>query len=230
MTLIRKWALKVSSAVVRYASPGCKEWAEGLAREVDFIEGDWAALSWAIGSTRVLLDRRQGSAGAKVPFKIPGAGEWIFWLMCFSQLFSNCCVAIRSTYEPERIGSALIASGWLYWGASSVLAWFQERRSPPRYEVEATLLFSRAKLERRLKRFRSVRRWFPVLATIAICSGLVLNIEGAFAGLHHVFSGVVIAGGLFAIRLECLDSPSKIEHRISLINRLIAQKRAEVND
>lgn len=229
MTLVREWALKVSSAVVRYASPGCKEWAEGLAREIDFIEGDWAALGWAIGSTRVLLDRRQGAAGAKDPFKPPVA-DWVFWLMYFGQFFSNCLAAIRSTDEAERLSSALIASGWLYWGASSVLAWFQERRSPPRHEVEASLLFTRATLERRLKRFRSVRRWFPVLATIAICSGLVLKFEDAFGGVHHVFSGVVIAGGLFAIRLQCLDSPSKIERRIFSINRLIARERAQVND
>jgi hypothetical protein len=58
MTLVRRVAMKISGGVVRYASPGCKEWGEGLAREVEFIEGDWAALRWAIGSTRVLLDRR----------------------------------------------------------------------------------------------------------------------------------------------------------------------------
>jgi hypothetical protein len=51
-------ALTISDEVVRWASPGCKEWAEGLAREGVVIESDWAALGWAIGSTRVLLDRR----------------------------------------------------------------------------------------------------------------------------------------------------------------------------
>jgi hypothetical protein len=51
-------AVGISSRVVRWASPGCKEWAEGLQREAKVIESDWAALRWAIGSTRVLLDRR----------------------------------------------------------------------------------------------------------------------------------------------------------------------------
>lgn len=41
-----------------YASPGSKEWAEGLAREVDFIESDWSALGWAFSSVRVLFDYR----------------------------------------------------------------------------------------------------------------------------------------------------------------------------
>lgn len=44
MTLIRKLAIKISNEVVIWASPGSKEWAEGLAREVTFIESDWAAL------------------------------------------------------------------------------------------------------------------------------------------------------------------------------------------
>ncbi len=55
MTLVRRVALGISSSVVRWASPGCKEWAEGLEREGAVIESDWAALRWAIGSTRVIL-------------------------------------------------------------------------------------------------------------------------------------------------------------------------------
>jgi len=58
MTPIRKLALGISARVVRWSSPGCKEWAEGLAREAVVIESDWAALRWSLGSTRVLLDRR----------------------------------------------------------------------------------------------------------------------------------------------------------------------------
>jgi RecA-family ATPase len=59
MTMIRKLALKIATIVVRYASPGCKQWAEGLLQETDHIENDWSALEWALGSTRVLLDRRE---------------------------------------------------------------------------------------------------------------------------------------------------------------------------
>jgi hypothetical protein len=58
MTLVRRLALGISARVVRWASPGYKEWAEGLEREARVIESDWAALRWALGSTRVLLDCR----------------------------------------------------------------------------------------------------------------------------------------------------------------------------
>jgi len=55
MTLVRRAAVGISEKVVRRASPGNREWAEGLACEIGFIEGDWRALGWAIGSLRVLF-------------------------------------------------------------------------------------------------------------------------------------------------------------------------------
>jgi len=64
MTLIRRAAVAISTLVMRWASPGTKDWAEGLAREVEFIEGDWRALAWAFGSMRVLLDRREAGAAS----------------------------------------------------------------------------------------------------------------------------------------------------------------------
>ena len=59
MTLIRRKALEISSWVTWLASPGCKDWAEGLEREVAFIPSDWHALGWALGSIRVLFTPRE---------------------------------------------------------------------------------------------------------------------------------------------------------------------------
>jgi hypothetical protein len=59
MSLLRGVAEGVSRFVVRHASPGSKEWAEGLAREADFVENDWKALAWSLGSMRVLLSYRE---------------------------------------------------------------------------------------------------------------------------------------------------------------------------
>ena len=55
MTLVRRLALRILNWVVCLASPERREWAEGLEREVAFIESDWRALGWAIGSVRVLF-------------------------------------------------------------------------------------------------------------------------------------------------------------------------------
>ena len=82
MTLVRRLAVRISSRVVRWASPGCKEWAEGLEREAAVIESDWAALRWSIGSMRVLLDRR--AARLTSLDEVPAATQKLVdWAMVF---------------------------------------------------------------------------------------------------------------------------------------------------
>ena len=44
MTVVRRSAMRIAAFVVRYAAPGCREWADGLAREAEFIEDDCAGL------------------------------------------------------------------------------------------------------------------------------------------------------------------------------------------
>jgi hypothetical protein len=52
---IRGLASAVLTAAVRRASPGVREWGTAMLREMDFVESDWAALLWAIGSVPVLF-------------------------------------------------------------------------------------------------------------------------------------------------------------------------------
>jgi len=51
----RKVAASLLRAVLRLAPAGSRDWALAMLRELDFIEGEWAALFWAIGSTTALL-------------------------------------------------------------------------------------------------------------------------------------------------------------------------------
>jgi hypothetical protein len=74
MTFIRRKALEISSWVTWLASPGCKEWAEGLEREVAFIDSDWRALGWAIGSARLLLEPQEAPLRSLVSYFSSGAG------------------------------------------------------------------------------------------------------------------------------------------------------------
>jgi hypothetical protein len=53
----RRLAVKMLSAVLRYAPDDSRDWASAMLRELDFIEEDWAALFWAIGSTSAILRR-----------------------------------------------------------------------------------------------------------------------------------------------------------------------------
>jgi len=51
MSLLRRLAVRWLETVGRNAPPACREWASAMLHELDFIESDWAALLWALGST-----------------------------------------------------------------------------------------------------------------------------------------------------------------------------------
>ena len=55
MLAIRRLASRLLSAVVRHSSSESHEWASAMLGELDFIESDWAALFWALGSTGAIL-------------------------------------------------------------------------------------------------------------------------------------------------------------------------------
>jgi hypothetical protein len=54
MSLIRKAASRWLSLMTRYLPASGQEWASAVLREADFVEGDWPALLWALGSTLAL--------------------------------------------------------------------------------------------------------------------------------------------------------------------------------
>jgi hypothetical protein len=137
MTLARRAALNIMSWVVWLASPGCREWAEGLEREVAFIEGDWRALGWVIGSARVLLDRReapivsleQASAVAKSYFESKTTRTFVggsviaalaFLLLSLLSLSAlGAWVSFLRSMEPIGICvgiAALLYGGYLVYG------------------------------------------------------------------------------------------------------------------
>ena len=224
MTLVRKLALKISDTVVRWASPGCKEWAEGLKREVRFIGGDWAALVWAIGSTRVLVDRRSAPFGTEVSLRKPRVVDVCCWILFFVQGLTCAANILVAKSWWNRTGWSLVGFAFAYWGVTSVADWRRERRQPSTSDIEAYRLFLRKGLELKLGRYRSARRWFPVLATMSLATGYLMNIEG---GIHltRTFSGVVIAVAAFGIWLQSLETPEKIEKRIERMDAQIAQVR-----
>jgi hypothetical protein len=51
----RRLAEKLLGAVLRLAPEESREWASAMLRELDFIQGDWAALFWALGSATAIL-------------------------------------------------------------------------------------------------------------------------------------------------------------------------------
>ncbi len=60
MPMRRKLAAWLLRNVLQYLSPASRPWALGMLRELDFIEGDWAALFWALGSTIAIFGHSVG--------------------------------------------------------------------------------------------------------------------------------------------------------------------------
>jgi hypothetical protein len=55
MSSVRRLASGLLRRVLRYAPSDSQDWANAMLRELDFIESDWAALFWALGSTAAIF-------------------------------------------------------------------------------------------------------------------------------------------------------------------------------
>jgi hypothetical protein len=138
MTLVRGLAVGISSRVVRWASPGCKEWAEGLEREAAVIENDWAALGWAIGSTRVLLDRRPAALTSLD--EVPAIAQKLVEmarnpLLPAMQIMNGLMFLLwffKARSTMERAGSAFCVLGAI--GMGTLLLMYRRRSNVPWYD------------------------------------------------------------------------------------------------
>jgi len=216
MSPIRRLAVRILGAVVRWASPGCKEWVKGLAREVEFIGSDWSALGWAIGSMRVVLDRREAPIGSGSKPARPGRLDVIFWLLYLEGCCWSCTKMLTSTGWQQRLGWGLVLLACGYWAACSVFDWLRERWQPSTSDLEAYRRFLRAGLELKLSRYRTVRRWFPALASLSGWVGYLLIVRGEVP-----FWGYLM--GYAWLGLNPPDTPAKIMKRIGEMDALIAR-------
>jgi hypothetical protein len=185
MTFVRRVAMTISNTVVEYASPGCKEWAHGLAQEVAYVEGDWAALGWALGSARVLLDYREAPIGSLAD--LPAAaqrfaeskrkGNWT-WIFVFSQVLIYGDKFFRATSWPERAGCGLVGLSFIFLGTGALIEWRRRLTVPPSDDVIALIRFYQAELERVRDLPRSLKGWIAAAAFTILCVGLMLAERG----------------------------------------------------
>jgi hypothetical protein len=199
MTFVRRLALKISGAVVRFASPGCKEWAEGLAREVAVIDGDRRALGWAIGSIRVLFDRREAplrsveeipAAARRLASEIAGMrfnGTILTMLLMLNALLKE----LNAKGPEEHIGYGLVVLACLYVAAMGRPA--APRHEPAGEDVGVQALFYRADLERFLAFYSRSVLWSYLPGAAMAWVGLVLEEPGGFRA-HPV-----LAASLFLV-------------------------------
>ena len=225
MTRVRRLAVKVTGFVMRHASVGAREWADGVTREVEFIESDWAALGWALGSTRVLLSRRarQQNAVPDAHAKFMSATDYLVNAGTLGMQIIFALDVIHPSSPMERIGASLMLMGWTYWDVTRFLRWSRERQVPPTEDIRATALFRRENLERRLRSARPIRRILPTLMALAYFAGTALKFRAV--GISPIFTYLVAAACAFVVRLLWLDTPEKVQTRIARFEETAVERR-----
>jgi hypothetical protein len=65
MSATRKFAARLLQFVIRHSTHETQAWGNAMLRELDFIESDWAALLWALGSTAAIFRHSARALAAK---------------------------------------------------------------------------------------------------------------------------------------------------------------------
>jgi hypothetical protein len=224
MALVRSLALKISDAVVRNASPGSKEWAEGVAREVAFVTGDWAALGWALGSVRVLFDRREAPMGSLAEVssvaqrftEAANGAHCLWWPMLQGPQY--VWMYFDATSRPQRVGCALVT----FCSVTAAIFLLAERRRLKEQmtdevylNVLACALFYKAELERRCSRL-----WIQSAVVVCYCMGMVLAERGGIRA-HTVLAGIIGTLCLLAVPLA-LQARRNNRRRLERLDILLA--------
>ncbi|QNI30737.1 hypothetical protein H7849_16620 [Alloacidobacterium dinghuense] len=102
MSRVRGFAKWLLEFVLRSAPRHCEQWARAMLHELDFIEGDWAALFWALGSVAAIFRhcgrelvrmgfRRREEADMKETAKNVG---WVFAGVVLSAVLVVCAAML----------------------------------------------------------------------------------------------------------------------------------------
>jgi hypothetical protein len=238
MTLVRGLAARISGVVVRRVSPGCKEWAEGLAREAAVIPSDWAALRWSLGSVRVLFNFREARLASLAD--VPSAAQKFAELkrrgdpsIVFVALFLiGFPHQIWWDFSPTPNRSAHIGCGMAVFSSICIgISMLIERSRlylsvPPNENIRACAQFYKAELEHDLEEPRS-KQLAKAFVTIGWCVGLILAWSGF--RMHPICSAFLMAVVVLVLSVS-LQSPRNahelIQTRIERINEFLARPGA----
>jgi di/tricarboxylate transporter len=171
------------------------DWAKAMLRELDFIESDWTALVWSIGSTRILLKYRNAPVAElrDVPQAAQRFQRRIFWRN-LREYAAGVIVTAASGYYVLVSHSAVIRTGCglIVAGALFVLfmlhKWGAARNLPSEIELRACVDFHRKELQRQRDLLRRVWSWYlspfvPGLIVL-LAGGLERKLERPNASAH----------------------------------------------
>lgn len=234
MTLVRRKALEISSWVTWLAAPGCREWAEGLEREVEFISSDWAALRWAIGSTRVLLDRREAPirslsevpAAAKEYFdsfrrKLPvflARFWWVFWAA-----FMWFCIVHWTEFSPMVKLGFLLGIGYLPYEGYRARVYLRRNMVQPCDAYEWALRY-RSELQKDVEFVGG--RAGRISEAVGLSSYCLYfgSLIGPMHGIFALFMALnIVLGTAFQVKAIHVYR-RKLQYRIANLDVLLAEK------
>jgi hypothetical protein len=200
MTRLRKLAVKISNTVIRRSLPAYKDWAQATSRELEFIESDWAALGWALGSWKMAA--RCQNAPLTSILRGARVSTVVTWLSLLWMCYWFSGVFRHTALNPSRpLGWGLILAVLVYIACQAIA--FRGWRFPREGELPAVASLYRAALERQ-RDFQSGVWYWSRAALIA--AGPVLATYRTWlmrpsAGREVVLEANLLACGLIAVSI-----------------------------
>jgi len=181
MSILRGAAQKISAKVVRYSSAGNKGWAEGLAREVDFVKSDWGALLWSLGSLRVLLDRRPAPIRTYEDLELlvqkfvkAASQTRVYIFVAASQILLMESHLFESGSAAKHAGVAMIVVAYATSGIYAAIDWCIKKNRLANKDLPELIGYYRDHLEKQANLFRSSQWWMGIYMLLLVDSGIML--------------------------------------------------------
>lgn len=197
---IRRLASAILTAAVRRASPGVREWGNAMLREMDFVEGDWSALFWALGSA-IALFRHLEAPMSNLSDVFPRTQalmreikkRTLFgYLACFIVIVAFGRFIFIFPSPLERVGSSLTVAATFY-----LVYQLHERRNrklPSEIHRSACTAFYRTELERQRDFHRGPWFWSRLIVFIP---GYILFLIGTAMAHPHLAQSMTRIGACF---------------------------------
>ncbi len=186
MSNVRALAMQTTGFLVRHAPAGAREWAEALASEVQYIDGDWRALAWALSGLQVLFIQPPAPLRTLAELNVAAQKHadlrrkqlnrgWLdrnlAWL---AQLISSVCtVLFIRRFQPggDRLGYAMILLGL----TTSAIANYNGSLPvvPGRENGQAVILFYKRELTR-VAEMSSLKFWSLPVCMLLVFAGYEL--------------------------------------------------------
>jgi hypothetical protein len=224
MSMVRSAAQTISEFVVRHTSAGCVEWAEALAREADFIENDWKALTWSLGSLRVLLDRRPAPIRTMEDVQ-PLIKKFVEQIDRYNpkmSLFTAAlwvCLQIPKVFgsgsASRHAGAMMLAAGWAVMGASQFFEMRRKQKMVDGKDISELVDDYRVELER----VAGIRR--RPLGWLGLAGGFCMII-GALTQFHERVFFYVLACLLLFVLVAWILARRTARRRLAELDELLA--------